>query len=359
MANNPNSVSLKQITKLSQTEELMLKSNFYMRLELLARGRQIFEPYMLELQMQTLHALILPASNLQNSPRSNKTFPFHNPSGSTFDKNSSGSCVTLENCYSKLYPLHQAIFDSNLRQLSKLLKQEVEGTFYINKNTLDPCGNTPLMLAVKLGNLDAVKILSDVYTCPKLRPLPDLMNAKEVAMAMKHQPILKTLISSNQKLKQQFFEENKTAIFSVLESIPDFQVDLNLTCDSNLFPVFSSVAPSDTYKIYKQGSNLRLDMTLLGLQGFNLLKGNITVLYKGRFSEDAESAGDLLIIDNKLQTVNSVFNRNQEGKINTEIQNILTGKQILKKYQTHSSSIQLEKDRSNKPVFKTINDFEC
>jgi len=58
------------------------------------------------------------------------------------------------------------------------------------------------------------------------------------------------------------------------------------------------VAPSDTYKIYKQGSNLRLDMTLLGLQKFNLIKGNITMLYKGRNS--GENEGDLLVIDNKL-----------------------------------------------------------
>jgi len=28
--------------------------------------------------------------------------------------------------------------------------------------------------------------LADMYTCPKLRPLPDLMNAKEIAVAMKH-----------------------------------------------------------------------------------------------------------------------------------------------------------------------------
>jgi hypothetical protein len=97
--------------------------------------------------------------------------------------------------------------------------------------------------------------------------------------------------------------------------MPDFQVDLNLTCDSNWFPVFSSVAPSDTYKIYKKGSNLRLDMTLLGLQKFNLIKGNISMLYKGRGSGDNE--GDLLVIDNKFQTVNNIFNRNQETKINT------------------------------------------
>ena len=101
--------------------------------------------------------------------------------------------------------------------------------------------------------------------------------------------------------------------------------------DSNWFPVFSSVAPSDTYKIYKQGSNLRLDMTLLGLQKFNLIKGNITVLYKGRNS-DKDTRGDLLIIDNKLNTVNSIFNRNQESKVNNTISEILSGNQILKKY---------------------------
>lgn len=161
-------------------------------------------------------------------------------------------------------------------------------------------------------------------------------------------------------MKHQFFEENKNTIFNTLEMIPDFKVDLNLTCDSNLFPVFKSVAPSDTYKIYKQGSNLRLDMTLLGLQSFNILKGNISILYKGRGSENNDfSAGDLLIIDNKVETVNNVFNINQENKINQEINNILTGKQIMKKYHNNQSTIQIESDRSNKPIIKNINDFEC
>lgn len=71
----------------------------------------------------------------------------------------------------KIYPIHQAIFENNLRHLSKLLKLEVDGMFYNEKNQIDTCGNTPLMLAVKLGSLDAVKILTDVYTDPKLRPL--------------------------------------------------------------------------------------------------------------------------------------------------------------------------------------------
>jgi len=65
------------------------------------------------------------------------------------------------------------------------------------------------MLAIKLGNIDAVKILCDMYTCPKLRPLSELMNAKEIAIALKEQQMLKILISANQKNKQYFFEQHK------------------------------------------------------------------------------------------------------------------------------------------------------
>lgn len=154
--------TVKTIEKLSPTEEALLKNNFHIRLELMARGRLIFEPMAFEMQMQALHSSLLQ----QNG--------------------ASASQQTPQELYAKLYPLHQAVFDSNLRMLSKYLKQEVDGVFFINKNSLDSCGNTPLMLAVKLGNIDAVKIISDVYADAKLRPLPDLMNAKEIAIAMKH-----------------------------------------------------------------------------------------------------------------------------------------------------------------------------
>ena len=167
----------------------MLKNNFYSRLEIVARGRFIYEPHLQENLGMDEHLLQINSSSHKDS--------------SSVGSNGASNCPKF---YNILYPIHQAIFESNLRHLSKLLKQEVEGVFYCERNQLDPCGNTPLILAVKLGNIDAVKILSDMYTCPKLRSLDELMNAKEIAIAMKSQPILKILISSNQKIKQQFFE---------------------------------------------------------------------------------------------------------------------------------------------------------
>ena len=69
------------------------------------------------------------------------------------------------------YPLHKAVFENNLPLISRLINCTHDGVFYVNKNELDSCGNTPLTLAVKLSYVDAVKVLSDLFTCPKLKSL--------------------------------------------------------------------------------------------------------------------------------------------------------------------------------------------
>ena len=65
--------------------------------------------------------------------------------------------------------LHKAVFENNLPLISRLIKCTHEGVFYQEKNELDSGGNTPLILAVKLGNVDAVKVLTDLFTCPKMK----------------------------------------------------------------------------------------------------------------------------------------------------------------------------------------------
>lgn len=71
----------------------------------------------------------------------------------------------------KEFPLHKAVFEKNLPLISRLVKCQVEGVFFQEKNELDSCGNTPLVLAVKLGHIDCIKILCDLYSCPKLKSL--------------------------------------------------------------------------------------------------------------------------------------------------------------------------------------------
>jgi hypothetical protein len=87
-----------------------------------------------------------------------------------------------------------------------------------------------------------------------------------------------------------------------------------------------------------------------------LIRGNISVIYKGRGS--SENEGELLIINKKLQTVQNIFSRNQEAKENNQIQEIMAGKQVLKKIQTNSVTTEMEKTKSGEPLKKRVNDFE-
>ena len=48
-------------------------------------------------------------------------------------------------------------------------------------------------------------------------------------------------------------------MFEVLESLPDFQIQMSFECESSIIPFLKSFTPHDTFKIYKQGSNIRLD----------------------------------------------------------------------------------------------------
>lgn len=46
-------------------------------------------------------------------------------------------------------------------------------------------------------------------------------------------------------------------------------------------PLVSRMCPSDTYKIYKQGSSVRIDTTLLGFDHTNWQRGNRSYIFKG------------------------------------------------------------------------------
>lgn len=76
--------------------------------------------------------------------------------------------------------------------------------------------------------------------------------------------------------------------------MPNFSIDIHFDCKSNYIPFVRNFAPSDTYKIYKHGSKIRLDMSLVGFKKLKCIRGNLSVLFKGR---GQENEGELIMVD--------------------------------------------------------------
>ena len=66
----------------------------------------------------------------------------------------------------------------------------------------------------------------------------------------------------------------------MLERLPNFSIDLHFECTSNYIPLMKHFTPSDTYHIFKQGSNLSLDMRFLGYKKSKTIESNITYFSK-------------------------------------------------------------------------------
>ena len=148
---------------------------------------------------------------------------------------------------------------------------------------------------------------------------------------------------------------HKEAIFKVLERLPDFSIDLHFECTSNFIPWMKHFTPNDTYHIYKQGSNLRLDMRFLGYRKLKAIESNISVLFKGRNSK--ESRGELLIVDHDQGRVTSIFEDATNAKIEKDLDNIMVDQDIQKKYRAEKVKIEPECDRKGQIITQQLGGF--
>ncbi|CAO2644301.1 Ankyrin repeat domain-containing protein 13B [Lemmus lemmus] len=173
------------------------------------------------------------------------------------------------------YPLHYLVWHNRHRELEKEVRA---GQADIEQ--LDPRGRTPLHLATTLGHLECARVLlahgADVgrenrsgwTVLQEAVSTRDLELVQLVLRYRDYQRVVKRLAGIPMLLEK-------------LRKAQDFYVEMKWEFTSWV-PLVSKICPSDTYKVWKSGQNLRVDTTLLGFDHMTWQRGNRSFVFRGQ-----------------------------------------------------------------------------
>uniref|UniRef100_A0A663F977 Ankyrin repeat domain 13B n=1 Tax=Aquila chrysaetos chrysaetos TaxID=223781 RepID=A0A663F977_AQUCH len=173
------------------------------------------------------------------------------------------------------YPLHYLVWHNRARDLERELSAK-----QADIEQLDPRGRTPLHLATTLGHLECARVLlkhgADVgkenrsgwTVLQEAVSTRDLELVQLVLRYRDYQRAIKRLAGIPILLEK-------------LRKAQDFYVEMKWEFTSWV-PLVSKICPSDTYKVWKSGQNLRVDTTLLGFDHMTWQRGNRSFVFRGQ-----------------------------------------------------------------------------
>ncbi|RWV95718.1 hypothetical protein GW17_00041631 [Ensete ventricosum] len=162
-----------------------------------------------------------------------------------------------------------------------------------------PNRETPLHLAVRLGDAAAVEMLMAAGADYSLQNEQG-WSALHEAICAREDNLAKIIVRHYQPLAWAKWCRRLPRVVATMRRMRDLYMEITFHFESSVIPFISRIAPSDTYKIWKRGSNLRADMTLAGFDGFRIQRSDQSILFLGDGSEDGKvPPGSLCVISHK------------------------------------------------------------
>ncbi|TYJ14714.1 hypothetical protein E1A91_A10G135600v1 [Gossypium mustelinum] len=150
-----------------------------------------------------------------------------------------------------------------------------------------PNRDTPLHLAIKLGDETATEMLMVAGADWSLQNEQG-WSALQEAICNKEEAISMIIVRHYQQLAWAKWCRRLPLLVGTTRRMRDFYMEITFHFESSVIPFISRIAPSDTYKIWKRGANLRADMTLAGFDGFRIQRSDQSILFLGDGSEDGK-----------------------------------------------------------------------
>ncbi|KAK7355359.1 hypothetical protein VNO80_14614 [Phaseolus coccineus] len=143
-----------------------------------------------------------------------------------------------------------------------------------------PNGDTPLHLAAKYGDFIATKMLMDAGANGRLKNKEGWTALRE-AIINKQDKIGIVMVKHYWNDYERKYFRRLPRYIGTMRRMKDFYMEITFHFESSVIPFISRIAPSDTYKIWKRGGNMRADMTLAGFDGLKIKRSNQSILFLG------------------------------------------------------------------------------
>ncbi|WKA03385.1 hypothetical protein VitviT2T_021496 [Vitis vinifera] len=174
-----------------------------------------------------------------------------------------------------------------------------------------PGRETPLHLAVRLRDPVSAELLMAAGADWSLQN-ENGWSALQEAVCTREESIAMIIARHYQPLAWAKWCRRLPRIVASAARIRDFYMEITFHFESSVIPFIGRIAPSDTYRIWKRGSNLRADMTLAGFDGFRIQRSDQTFLFlgEGYSSEDGNvslAPGSLIVLAHKEKEITNAL----------------------------------------------------
>ncbi|XP_064612137.1 ankyrin repeat domain-containing protein 13B-like isoform X2 [Liolophura sinensis] len=172
------------------------------------------------------------------------------------------------------FPIHWLVWHNSYDELDQLLKTNGE-----DKEGLDPRGRTPLHLAVTLGHFESTRVLLR-HGANANTENAGYWTALQEAVSTGDPELVQLVLSYQDRQRQSKRNVSIPELLEKLKESPDFYVEMKWEFTSWV-PVVSRMCPSDTYRVWKSGSAVRIDTTLLGFDNMKWQRGKRSYIFQG------------------------------------------------------------------------------
>ncbi|GMS89720.1 hypothetical protein PENTCL1PPCAC_11895 [Pristionchus entomophagus] len=187
------------------------------------------------------------------------------------------------------FPLHFAVWNRDYEGLMMILNERSD----VEIDLVDPRGRTPLMLAVTMDQEEMAKELLKRGANADSQN-KDMWSVSHEAIATGNGQLAKEVIMHRDYQRSLRVAADMKHHLDKLRESPDFYAEMSWEFASWV-PFVSKLCPSDTYKIWKRGSSVRIDTTLVGFEGHSWQRGSQSFIF--RLHDDSNP--QLVLIDHE------------------------------------------------------------